>query len=457
MRFVDPSGHNAELIHYIAQKNDVDLGVAKAMLEADQRSGQNNYGAFDNAPSTAANGVNFGQNEGADWLRTGSGKSFEDFWGVGPYGMPVQAPSSPALTAPDNSTNVVYSINNSTTEPSPSGEPVIERNVKSSRDAILTINGNKITDAVMDGETMWGNARQIAVLLGLEYRGGGGGGRLGPIQIKIGDVWVNAELINGVFMYPVRKMITAAGYDDCLSWWNDDLGSHITMHKDIRNAPVKVIRQGYEITITGYVVFTGDYENTHTASLIKYAQLAIDGIEQHWTGQNYKINGRLVNVTTKIIDVTNWANKPSHFTINIGDYNGTDVGYMHGAGAYSYWSIAGGKDVQLYRRRNVTTTTSSGSLTKPEPFTATEFMRIAAHEFGHVLGLCDAYPDDGGTRPMADPIHANRTNIMHYLPSDTATYEINSNNLAMMMQAYTDNEWQYWRSFDSNVQSIALP
>jgi len=32
-------------------------------------------------------GVNFGPNEGADWLRTGSGLSFEAFWGVTPFGM----------------------------------------------------------------------------------------------------------------------------------------------------------------------------------------------------------------------------------------------------------------------------------------------------------------------------------------------------------------------------------
>ena len=33
-----------------------------------------------------ARGVTFGENEGADWLRTGSGLSFEEFWGVSTYG-----------------------------------------------------------------------------------------------------------------------------------------------------------------------------------------------------------------------------------------------------------------------------------------------------------------------------------------------------------------------------------
>ena len=45
--------------------------------------------ASSNVQSTGNNGVNFGPNEGADWLRTGSGKSFEEYWGVGPYGVPL--------------------------------------------------------------------------------------------------------------------------------------------------------------------------------------------------------------------------------------------------------------------------------------------------------------------------------------------------------------------------------
>jgi len=46
--------------------------------------------------STGNNGVNFGPNEGADWMRTGSGLSFEEFWGVGPYGT-LLLKSTPAI------------------------------------------------------------------------------------------------------------------------------------------------------------------------------------------------------------------------------------------------------------------------------------------------------------------------------------------------------------------------
>jgi len=52
-------------------------------------------------------GVNFGPNQGADWLRTGSGLSFEAFWGVTPFGMAFsnQATSSSMVRPPSGGTN----------------------------------------------------------------------------------------------------------------------------------------------------------------------------------------------------------------------------------------------------------------------------------------------------------------------------------------------------------------
>ena len=49
-------------------------------------SGSSSSGSSSSGGSGGLGGVNFGANEGADWLRTGSGLSFEEFWGVTPYG-----------------------------------------------------------------------------------------------------------------------------------------------------------------------------------------------------------------------------------------------------------------------------------------------------------------------------------------------------------------------------------
>ena len=118
-----------DTVKYVAQKNDVSLDVALCMVQSDKGLGHNTYGTFDNVSSPATgstpattkntgsstsyddgggsgggttsatknsgglNGVTFGENEGADWLRTGSGLSFVEFWGVTPYGM-AYAPSN---------------------------------------------------------------------------------------------------------------------------------------------------------------------------------------------------------------------------------------------------------------------------------------------------------------------------------------------------------------------------
>ncbi|MCL2045690.1 MAG: peptidoglycan-binding protein [Oscillospiraceae bacterium] len=55
--------------------------------------------------SSGNNGVNFGENEGADWLRTGSGKTFEEFWGVGPYGMLVTIKETNSINNTDSTSN----------------------------------------------------------------------------------------------------------------------------------------------------------------------------------------------------------------------------------------------------------------------------------------------------------------------------------------------------------------
>ena len=48
--------------------------------------------------------MNFGPNEGPDCLRTGSGLSFEQYWGVRLYGAPIPVPatSTPASSMPNS-------------------------------------------------------------------------------------------------------------------------------------------------------------------------------------------------------------------------------------------------------------------------------------------------------------------------------------------------------------------
>jgi len=53
--------------------------------------------------SSSGRGVNFNPNEGADWLRTGSGLSFEEFWGIEPNG---EQSANPQLETTEKDTSL---------------------------------------------------------------------------------------------------------------------------------------------------------------------------------------------------------------------------------------------------------------------------------------------------------------------------------------------------------------
>ncbi|MCL2436583.1 MAG: type III secretion system effector protein, partial [Clostridiales bacterium] len=71
-------------------------------------SGGSGGGSGGSSGGGGLGGVNFGPNQGADWLRTGSGLSFEAFWGVTPFGMAFsnQATSSSMVRPPSGGTNM---------------------------------------------------------------------------------------------------------------------------------------------------------------------------------------------------------------------------------------------------------------------------------------------------------------------------------------------------------------
>ena len=87
------------------------------------------------------------------------------------------------------------------------------------------------------------------------------------------------------------------------------------------------------------------------------------------------------------------------------------------------------------------------------PATQDEYMRLAAHEFGHILGIDGAYPG-GGNRPDVS-INPNAivtaNDLMYY---DKAGMALSSWDIAMALQAFTESKWQHWASYDTYTQSV---
>jgi hypothetical protein len=224
-------------------------------------------------------------------------------------------------------------------------------------------------------------------------------------------------------------MITqSSGYEDCLSW---------------QNAPVKVIRTGDEIKITAYVTFYGPEANSnfidHTRNpektlITTYSQAIIEGIEKYWSG-NYVINGKTVSLTTDVIEVDKSIG--AHSSIDFWIEN-EDNGVCMTIGTGNLWSITAFRYVVMYRGY------------ENDQYTLDSYMRTAAHEFGHVLGVDDAY--GSGIRPESTTVNDDDMMAHEY----SAVSPLSAWDVAMVMQAYTTNSWQYWESYAGHTQSSII-
>lgn len=247
----------------------------------------------------------------------------------------------------------------------------------------------------------------------------------------------------------MAQMAEFSGYGDCLSWWSDDTGFNVTVQTAMKYAPVTLIRTGDSIKITGYVAFTGDKSNeTYDNGTTTYAQMAMNGIENFWssslTGEDYLINGKTVTVDTTLVDITNNTSSHRYFNIAISKNSNSDPDiFTNNEWGYTKygtkWSVSNYMTIYLFQ---------DVKYKGGEFFTLSEdtFKRIAAHEFGHILGIDDAYPGDD--RPAASVVL--ETDMMY---SEYNGFPLSGWDLAMATQAYTENKWQYWENYSGNKQS----
>lgn len=90
-------------------------------------------------------------------------------------------------------------------------------------------------------------------------------------------------------------------------------------------------------------------------------------------------------------------------------------------------------------------------------YTEDEYGRTVAHEFGHILGLDDAY--GGGSRPDAKVTIEVPDN--GWLKGDIMRNNgyVTPNDIEMVWEAWKTNMWQYFQDYDGHIKSsvIKLP
>lgn len=160
----------------------------------------------------------------------------------------------------------------------------------------------------------------------------------------------------------------------------------------MRNAPVKLERTGDKVSITAFVRFKGNYADKEPDTGHTYAEAAAASIESKWSG-DFLIYDRKINVVTKILRSTG----QECLTIKI--IGGTIAsrimrsherlrwtGILKNDETITSWSVAkSSSPIVIYVTQNFQGDNPYKLISK------SSFEGLVAHEFGHALGLGDAY------------------------------------------------------------------
>ena len=138
-------------------------------------------------------------------------------------------------------------------------------------------------------------------------------------------------------------------------------------------AALKLSVKNNSITITVGFSFFGDLQNKKSSNKT-YKQLFINGIKKYWKG-NFKIYGYNVKLSVFI------ANVPRN-AVQVRMNN--KLGISNVSRYCGNWSVTNHGKITMYKG-------DSRNNPKKRIYTASDFERVSAHEFGHVLGLQDLY------------------------------------------------------------------
>jgi len=244
-----------------------------------------------------------------------------------------------------------------------------------------------------------------------------------------------------------RGTVSLNSEEDIISFWTDEKGDmRVLAYNEMRNQPVQVIRKENNIFIRAKVNFIGEalgtpiYEEStelyrkrnNNYNYMLFEDLVIKGFEK-WSGE-YNLESQKVSVKVLI-------KKAKKNAINIelkkyGDRNGVRYKPLG-------WSL------ECIPTKMVLHAHYSETLSRDWE----QVMNDAAHEFGHVLGLGDAYGKNDGSYLQTKIIglilpeyrDLNRKDAPYEVPENDimrARTTVTDYDINLMWRAWRDNEYQ---------------
>ena len=268
----------------------------------------------------------------------------------------------------------------------------------------------------------------------------------------------------------VTDIAKAAGVEDTLSWWSDKSGFNILIQPDMNNSAVQVTRTGDTINVKAYVQFTGDYEQTFPHGNYTYAEVAASGIQTKWsgtfTGTQYDFSpGQKITVKTQV-----YSNQYSKYGVWKKAGNTENQEFLeiyidnrlkegnrpHMNGGQDEWTVSNTKKITMYR-------SSNGEL---PCYGMQGYGFTVAHEFGHVLGLGDAYGYEPGASKEIMREFGNRPEAPNTIECPNLGWKkgdimrdngiVTANDVEMVWEAWSTSKWQYYVDYNGHKKSTVI-
>jgi RHS repeat-associated protein len=222
---------------------------------------------------------------------------------------------------------------------------------------------------------------------------------------------------DGKIQVSVREITQLAGVEDTLSYWSDSKGFNVLVRPEMKFSSVNVTRIESTIYVKAYVKFTGDVNDLFPSG-VTCQEAAAAGILSNWN-KNFRNNGWYdfegedIDIITELYgdksqnallkDGSDVNPRQEYLEIKIDnrDVEEGEVHRSHMKGGGSNWSISRPGSIVMYKNYD-------GGTDYPQQW----YAKVSAHEFGHVLGINDAYPDLERNRKKAMETIENPLNMM---------------------------------------------